>query len=756
MAGNKRKASVDGIEMDSGPGAALRAAPSAIGRPKSGTANPGRPHPPPAGVSADGYFRRLYETEPDFKQLAKQDSRLAAVLHNDGQLDFSNPAVTMQLTKTLMELDFGLKLELPDDRLCPPVPNRHNYILWLKDLMDTTSYEPPGRKLCGLDVGTGASCIYPLLGTAQRPWSFVATDIDAKNLSYAKKNIRLNDLEERIRLLERNADDPLVPLDEAGIRSIDFVMMNPPFYTSEDDMLSSAKKKARPPLSACTGAPVEMVCEGGEVAHVGRLLRESLVLRERIQWYTAMLGKLTSLDALIEQLREKGIDNYAVTEFVQGSKTRRWALGWSFGPMRPAEHVARGMKANIWKKILPLSVTTQLLHLAFPAGMSDQPAPQSGASRFTPQNKTTHERLSTNTVGLVELSDFRKRRAEVLEQQEREAREVALAARTNTSTPDRSLTATPNNASADNSEAERQKKKKKKVKPLVSFGDDEEEDGEPGPKLSVSRSVGKKENAKDGEKDGAGDNGEAAAGADSVSGDEKGRDKGDKPKAKVVVNTSVGIVPRALTKAALRREAAEREALRKEFLLLQAAIKATEIAIPFVFYDGTNIPGGIVRVKKGDFVWLFLDKSRKVGAELGVGADKSSNVRRDWARVSVDDLMLVRGTMIIPHHYEFYFFIINKTVGPGNKPLFNYSAEAPPKESGPAVSGAAGIGRAPDLSELEGASDDPTLTKVVDRRWYQRNKHIYPANVWQEFDPEKDYSKEIRRDPGGNAFFFSR
>jgi len=68
-----------------------------------------------------------------------------------------------------------------------------------------------------------------------------------------------------------------------------------------------------------------------------------------------------------------------------------------------------------------------------------------------------------------------------------------------------------------------------------------------------------------------------------------------------------------------------------------------------VFYDGTNIPGGIVRVKKGDHVWLFLDKSRKVGAKLGVGADKMANARRAWARVSVDDLMLVRGSLIIPH-----------------------------------------------------------------------------------------------------------
>lgn len=286
--------------------------------------------------------------------------------------------------------------------------------------------------------------------------------------------------------------------------------------------------------------------------------------------------------------------------------------------------------------------------------MSD---PSQPASRFTPQNKTTHERLSTNTVGLVALSDFRKRRAEVLEQQEREAREAALATRTSAvSTPDRSLTATPNNAnatSADNSEAEKQKKKKQKksARALVSFGDEEEEDEDGGPKkVVVARKKDKlKDGAAKGDSDNGNNGGETAEGtADSAaSGDDK--DKNRKPAGKVAVNASVGVVPRALTKAALRREAAERDALRKEFLLLQAAVKATEIAIPFVFYDGTNIPGGIVRVKKGDFVWLFLDKSRKVGAQLGVGADKNANARRDWARVSVDDLMLVRGTMIVPH-----------------------------------------------------------------------------------------------------------
>ena len=52
-------------------------------------------------------------------------------------------------------------------------------------------------------------------------------------------------------------------------------------------------------------------------------------------------------------------------------------------------------------------------------------------------------------------------------------------------------------------------------------------------------------------------------------------------------------------------------------------------------------------MKKGDFIWVFLDRSRKVGAELGVGEKANSN--REWARVGVDDLMLVRGGLIIPH-----------------------------------------------------------------------------------------------------------
>ncbi|GAP91859.2 putative xap5 domain-containing protein [Rosellinia necatrix] len=364
-------------------------------------------------------------------------------------------------------------------------------------------------------------------------------------------------------------------------------------------------------------------------------------------------------------------------------------------------------------------------------------------SRFTSQNKTTQQRISNNTVGLVALSDFRKRRAEVLEQQEREAREAAAAGSpASASTPDRSLTSTPDNTSNPTAAPPKKKKKRRVGGAKLSFGDDGDDEN-------------------DGSRDGGG-------GGDAVTrsrgGTEGPGDNGDSnDKSKFKANSSISVVPRAVTKSALRREAAEREALRRQFLARQERVKATEIAIPFVFYDGSNLPGGTVQVKKGDFVWQFLDKSRRVGAKRGVG--ERVNSRREWARVGVDDLIMVRGNVIIPHHFDFLFFIMNKTLGPNGTILFNYDAEAsipqPPQpitDSGqtPTTSNSLASANLQAAAEpLEGASDDPTLTRVVDRRWYERNKHIYPASMWQDFDPEKDYQKEIRRDPGGNTFFYS-
>lgn len=131
-------------------------------------------------------------------------------------------------------------------------------------------------------------------------------------------------------------------------------MCNPPFYASHEEMMQSTEAKARPPssvsilialpsqmktqthcLQTCTGTEVEMVTPGGEVAFVTRMIDESQRLRNQAQWYTTMLGKLSSVSALVETLIKNNNHNYAVTEFVQGSKTKRWALAWSWGDWRP-------------------------------------------------------------------------------------------------------------------------------------------------------------------------------------------------------------------------------------------------------------------------------------------------------------------------------------------------------------------------------------------------------------------------------------
>jgi protein FAM50 len=120
-------------------------------------------------------------------------------------------------------------------------------------------------------------------------------------------------------------------------------------------------------------------------------------------------------------------------------------------------------------------------------------------------------------------------------------------------------------------------------------------------------------------------------------------------------------------------------------------------------------------------------------------------------------------------HYEFYYFLFNKVAG-FNGPIFDYSAE--PTKATPTTTETENINPAdydpleghgkakeravvlPD-SELEGFHNDPAITKVVDRRWYEKNKHIFPASVWKEYNPEMDFSKGQRKDTEGNMFFFS-
>ena len=110
----------------------------------------------------------------------------------------------------------------------------------------------------------------------------------------------------------------------------------------------------------------------------------------------------------------------------------------TFQPLSPPSHPARhpcpasSWYATFFHFLSSLDYNLQNLdppslpHTRSRSTMASKPP--SGAStpnpRFTPQAKTAEDLLSTQTVGLVALSDFRKRRAEALEAKERDAQEL--------------------------------------------------------------------------------------------------------------------------------------------------------------------------------------------------------------------------------------------------------------------------------------------------------------------------------------------
>ncbi|KAF5389835.1 hypothetical protein D9757_003693 [Collybiopsis confluens] len=146
-------------------------------------------------------------------------------------------------------------------------------------------------------------------------------------------------------------------------------------------------------------------------------------------------------------------------------------------------------------------------------------------------------------------------------------------------------------------------------------------------------------------------------------------------------------------------ERKERERLRQEWLRKQDETKDEEIEITYSYWDGS----GIGRCKKGDSVSGFLDKCRQQFPEL--------------RGVSVDNLMYVK-------HHTFYDFIVNKARGKSG-PLFNFDVHDDVRL----------------LADATREKDESHAGKVVERSWYQRNKHIFPASRWEVFDPEKNYGK---------------
>uniref|UniRef100_A0A8C8IZL1 U6 small nuclear RNA (adenine-(43)-N(6))-methyltransferase n=1 Tax=Oncorhynchus tshawytscha TaxID=74940 RepID=A0A8C8IZL1_ONCTS len=223
------------------------------------------------------------------------------------------------LTCTLLMEDFGLTIDIPLERLIP-----------------TDLVGGQGEPCRGIDIGTGASCIYPLLGASMNGWHYLVTEIDDICFDYATRNVEQNNLSDLIKVPQKTL---LMDALKSAI-VYNFCICKPPLFANQLEAkgVNSRNSRRPPPSSVNTGGVTEIMVKGGELEFVKRIIHDSLQLKTRL-WYSCMLGKKCSLAPLKEELRHLSewelrrddircsymVPKVNHTEFCQG-RTMLWAL----------------------------------------------------------------------------------------------------------------------------------------------------------------------------------------------------------------------------------------------------------------------------------------------------------------------------------------------------------------------------------------------------------------------------------------------
>jgi len=259
------------------------------------------------------YRNAFREQNLNFKLVAGRQEDLKPFIERRSEsqwrLNFKSWVVTRALNSALLIDAYELGMwDLPRFQLCPPVANRANYIHWLEDLLlqsRPSGVAETGASVRGLDVGVGASCVFPLLGASINGWSFVGVDIVDIALSSAIKNVRNNPRIAGLIEIRDGRMSEVIPsrnlskfntlLGVKNEEQFSFCMCNPPFF----DLIQDAKLN---PGTNFGGTTYEMCHPGGEEAFTQRIFDESLVLRERVHWYTTMCGKKRTLRKILQLL----------------------------------------------------------------------------------------------------------------------------------------------------------------------------------------------------------------------------------------------------------------------------------------------------------------------------------------------------------------------------------------------------------------------------------------------------------------------
>lgn len=290
----------------------------------------------PRNIHQSGYdFSRLEEVSPALKDYIIQTA------FDTISIDFANPKAVVELNGALLKAYYNVQnWSILKHGLCPPVPGRADYIHYAADLLtsDNNGMIPTGPQINVLDIGTGSSLIYPILGERIYGWSFLGTDIDIAVLNHAKSLIKKNSgLSKKVTLqLQENKThifDGILSKDDY----FDLVVCNPPFYKSREENWQKTSKKFRNlhknkealPIQNFGGHPNELWCEGGERKFVRDIINESMHFKKQLGWITSLISNKENLKPLVAVLEYNKASKIEIINTTQGQKAIR-ILAWKW------------------------------------------------------------------------------------------------------------------------------------------------------------------------------------------------------------------------------------------------------------------------------------------------------------------------------------------------------------------------------------------------------------------------------------------
>ena len=290
--------------------------------------------------------RNRHQGRYDFAALIAVEPRLKAFViinpYGKQSIDFANPAAVRVFNAALLKQLYGIKdWQIPEGYLCPPVPGRADYIHGLADLLasDAKGVIPRGAGFTALDVGTGANCIYPLLGQHDYGWRFIASDIDAQALANARQTLRANALDKVIELRLQSDKSAFFKGVLRADERIVCTLCNPPFHSSAAEASTGSERKWRNlgkqdpqrklPALNFGGKSNELWCKGGELTFVRNMIKESKDYAEQVLWFTTLVSKSAHIRLLQRVLKQVGAVDVQVCSMAQGQKQSRF-LAWTF------------------------------------------------------------------------------------------------------------------------------------------------------------------------------------------------------------------------------------------------------------------------------------------------------------------------------------------------------------------------------------------------------------------------------------------